>query len=150
MNTQIKTFPTNELLYNFQEFYESFSVESIDRLSSLYSESVVFIDPIHKIQGIKQLTQYFNQMCGNLSFCQFEFTDCCVSEGKASYRWVMHYRHPRISNNKLLTLKGASFIEYSDKIDLHEDYYDLGEMLYEHIPVLGKIINTIKSKVAKQ
>ncbi len=33
--------------------------------------------------------------------------------------------------------------------DLHKDYYDLGEMVYEHVPILGFIIRKIKGKLAK-
>ncbi|MBM3418431.1 MAG: transcriptional regulator [Bacteroidetes bacterium] len=31
----------------------------------------------------------------------------------------------------------------------HRDYFDLGEMVYEQIPVFGKIIKTMKSRMAK-
>ncbi len=36
-----------------------------------------------------------------------------------------------------------------DSIIYHKDYYDLGEMVYEHVPILGFVIKKIKGKLAK-
>jgi hypothetical protein len=41
---------------------------------------------------------------------------------------------------------GFSQISFEDnKVKHHRDYFDLGSMLYEQIPVLGLLIKKIKS-----
>jgi ketosteroid isomerase-like protein len=136
-------------LDTFKQYYENFDQGTIDGLDDVYAEDVVFVDPLHVITGRNSLKEYFRSMCANLTECRFEFIDEVINGGNACFKWEMHYRHPSIKGNKPLKLAGASFIEYSDKIDSHEDYYDMGAMLYEHVPVLGSTIRIIKSRIAK-
>ena len=134
----------------FKRFYGEFGQASIASLADVYCSDVVFTDPIHIIQGLDKLSDYFNNICGDLSECRFEFINEVVGPGHACFKWEMYYRHPRIKNNQPIQLTGASFIEYSDKVDSHEDFYDMGAMLYEHIPVMGSAIRMIKSKMAQE
>jgi hypothetical protein len=53
-------------------------------------------------------------------------------------------------NAKKITLDGTTQLGVDgDIIIYHKDYYDLGEMVYEHVPILGFIIKKIKGKLAK-
>ncbi len=134
----------------FKQYYQAFDRQLFDDLDQVYSDNVVFSDPVHEIQGLNTLKQYFKEMCGNLTDCQFEFVDEVVDENSACFKWEMHYRHPSIKRNKPLTLTGISLIKFSDKVEYHEDFYDMGAMLYEHIPVLGSAVRMIKSRLAKE
>ncbi|MGH1439720.1 MAG: nuclear transport factor 2 family protein [Cellvibrionaceae bacterium] len=133
----------------FKRFYQQFDQHSLDLLGDIYSENVTFSDPVHMIQGLQVLKSYFEGMCGNLSHCRFEFIDEVVGENNACFKWEMHYSHPSLKSNAPLKLIGATFIEYSDKIDAHEDFYDMGAMLYEHLPVLGSAVRLVKSRIQK-
>jgi hypothetical protein len=136
------------IISEFKHYYENFDKQSLDKLDTLYADTVEFTDPIHSIQGLVSLKRYFSTMCAGLTECQFEFVDEIIDEGRACFKWVMHYRHPALQRNAPLQLVGVSFIAFSDKIDSHEDLYDMGAMLYENVPVLGGIIRRIKSRVA--
>ncbi|MFT7222785.1 MAG: hypothetical protein ACI82Z_000313 [Cellvibrionaceae bacterium] len=137
----------NGALAAFKLFYESFDRESLNNLQNIYSDEILFIDPIHEIRGIERLERYFENMCGDLTYCRFKFVDEMIQPGRACFKWEMYYRHPKIKKNAPLHLSGTSFIKYSQKIDTHEDFYDMGAMLYEHIPVLGGAIRLLKSKI---
>ena len=53
-------------------------------------------------------------------------------------------------STNVITLDGTTQLKVEDeKIIYHKDYYDLGEMVYEHIPLLGSIIKMIKRRLAK-
>lgn len=138
------------LIVEFKQLYNTFDKDSLVSLGQLYSEDVTFADPLHVIQGLPALTQYFYAMCGNLTECRFEFIDEIVGQDSAFFKWHMHYRHPSIRANKLLTLTGATLIHFSDKIDRHEDFYDMGAMLYEHIPLIGSAIGFVKSRIIRK
>ncbi len=134
----------------FKQFYDELCEQSIDNLGNIYDQSITFSDPIHTINGLDALTRYFKTMCGNLSECRFIFTDEVIVEDGAFFKWEMHYRHPSLKSNQALQLVGASLIKFSgDKIISHEDFYDMGAMLYEHIPLLGSVIRLIKSRIEK-
>jgi hypothetical protein len=46
-------------------------------------------------------------------------------------------------------LNGVTELRFTDgKVQSHYDHYDLGAMLYEHLPVMGSLIKLVKSKVA--
>ena len=138
------------LLEEFKRCYESFGQHSLEKLDQIYAENVVFIDPLHHIHGKRQLKAYLRNLCQNLSECRFEFAEEIVSDNRVCFKWQMHYRHLSIKNNQELVLPGMSLISFSDKIDSHEDYYDMGAMVYEHIPLVGSAINLIKSRMVKE
>ncbi len=36
---------------------------------------------------------------------------------------------------------------WRDKVYRHRDYFDAGAMLYEHLPVLGRVVSWLKRRV---
>jgi hypothetical protein len=56
----------------------------------------------------------------------------------------MKYAHPKLNKGRIITIEGASLIRFNDKVYYHRDYFDGGQLLYEHIPVMGKLIQTLK------
>jgi hypothetical protein len=60
----------------------------------------------------------------------------------------MSYRHPRLaggqcdSSQRLLAL-----CCWRDKVYRHRDYFDAGALLYEHLPVLGRVIAWLKRRM---
>lgn len=40
-------------------------------------------------------------------------------------------------------------IRFSDRIFYHEDFYDVGAMIYQHVPVLGRIIRFINQRIGR-
>lgn len=138
----------SDLLTSFTDFYRQFDQCSLDRLNDLYDEQVVFKDPLHTLQGRRTVQDYFDKLCQDLSRCRFEFTSEVHGNQAVFYRWNMHYQHPRLGGNKPLVLEGGSLIEFSDKITRHEDFYDMGAMLYEHVPVVGGAIRLLKRRLA--
>ena len=140
---------SSDLLQEFKSYYQAFDQRGINQLDSLYSDEVVFTDPIHTISGLDNLKRYFHDMCANLTQCHFEFLDEMEADGRACFKWVMHYRHPSVARNKPLQLMGVSVIAFDDdKVTSHEDFYDMGAMLYERLPVLGSAIRMVKSRAA--
>lgn len=132
-----------------KRFYREFDKHSLNQLGDIYADDVTFSDPIHLVQGLDTLKSYFESMCGNLSECKFEFIDEVIGENNACLKWEMYYSHPSLKSNSKLQLSGATFIEYSDKVDMHQDFYDMGAMLYEHLPVLGSAVRLVKSRMTK-
>ncbi len=130
--------------------YTAFNAQAIGRLADIYHTDVVFADPIHKVKGLGALTQYFKHVCEG-SDSQFEFTATIVQGDQAFLRWVMHYSHPKLASGKALSLSGGSFLTLdstSGLIIAQEDYYDMGQMIYRHIPVVGWAIQKINQNLA--
>jgi hypothetical protein len=137
-------------LTKLKQYYESFGQASFDNLEDIYADDVIFTDPLHKISGVVALKEYFKSICSNLTYCQFTFTDEIVDKKSACLKWQMEYSHESLKNNARLTLTGVSLIHFlDDKITLQEDFYDMGAMTYEHVPLLGSAIRVVKARITK-
>lgn len=137
----------------FKAFYSDFKAADLARLEVFYAADVLFRDPLHELRGLAALRGYFEKSREPLAECRFEFTDLVAGAGAATprkycLRWRMHYRHPRLKGGARLLLNGASVLHAEEKILFHEDFYDMGSMLYEHLPLLGGVVSWLKKRVA--
>ncbi len=60
----------------------------------------------------------------------------------------MHLSHKRLNGGKPITLDGNSVITLDPQTKqaiYHRDYFDLGEFIYEQVPVLGFVIRKLKA-----
>lgn len=138
---------STEIVELFKRYYTDLMVLDLCHLDQLYDENVHFKDPIHEIRGLASLQDYFMDLCGNVKECRFEFLDILQSDNTAYIKWNMHYRHPKLQGGQLLTLKGVSQIQFDQRITYHEDIYDVGAMIYEHLPLMGLATKAIKKRL---
>lgn len=137
-------------LANFISTYERLSTDNLELLASIYDLEITFIDPIHQIQGFEKLSSYFAGLYQNLARCDFNIEEHIEQGNEASLFWKMTYQHPKLNKGQDVIVNGTSHIKFKgDKVIYHRDFLDLGAMLYEQLPVLGKIIKLIKEKAAK-
>lgn len=142
------------LLRQFKHFFSDLQGADLSTLDQLYARDALFKDPVHEVRGLVALQDYFTDLCGELQECRFEYLDelvSCSNTEMQAYRayikWMMHFRHPKLGG-KLIGVRGVSHIQYGEKIHFHEDIYDLGQMLYEHVPVVGGLTRWLKRRLA--
>ena len=137
----------SHVLTNFCRVYQELSVDNLHQLQEVYSENIEFVDAVETIHGIESLTEYFDHLYHNMQYCHFIIDNIIEQNDHACLIWRMEYAHHKINGGRKITVDGSSHLRFSDKIDYHRDYVDMGQMLYEHIPVVGRVIKGIKSKV---
>ena len=129
--------------------YRIFSVQSLALLPSIYRDDVRFADPVHQLHGLPALTAYLAGLAQNLAHCEFVYDAQTVAADSACICWNMHFRHRALRGGALLSLRGISRIGFDGgKIHSHEDFYDLGAMVYEHVPVIGTVTRFLKRRLA--
>jgi limonene-1,2-epoxide hydrolase len=138
----------NPAISAFRTFYESLDKDRLDRLGEVYDRDVVFCDPVHEIHGIDALRAYFAGMVGELTTCRFVIEDVLEGEGEACARWVMYFRHRRLRRGAEIAVPGVSYLRFRERVHYHRDYFDLGALLYEHIPILGVAVRALKNRLA--
>jgi len=131
----------------FKDYFRVLHESDLSDLRNIYSDGIVFKDPVHEIRGLSELEGYFTSMCADLSECRFEYLDELVSDSSAYIKWTMHFKHPRLGN-RLISVRGVSHLQISGKIDYHEDFYDMGAMLYEQLPLLGTVTRWLRLRLA--
>lgn len=137
-----------KLIEKFEAFYRDVSMETLQQLQSIYSDDAVLVDPISKHKGLSEITKYFQSLLENTQTCECIIEH--VSEQGAHYfvTWKMKIVHPQLNKGRMFDVNGVSHLKTRDnKLVFHRDYYDLGEMIYEHVPVLKHVIKTIKRRV---
>lgn len=143
----VKSYPV--WLDSFIFVYQKLSTDNLSMLKELYHKDVTFIDPMHKVEGFDNLYKYFSNLYQNLNACDFIIDDVVWEDSKASVFWTMSYLHPKLNKGKRVQVRGTSHIKgQADKVIYHRDYLDLGAMLYEQLPVFGKLTKWIKTKAA--
>ncbi len=134
----------------FKQLYRRFDAHLLDKLPDVYSPTIVFKDPIHELRGIDALRRYFAGLCDPELSCEFEITNEIVSHDQAFFQWRMIYQHPGLRAGKKLTLNGASLVKFNSNIFYHEDFYDMGAMVYQHLPLVGWVVKKINKRIAEQ
>jgi limonene-1,2-epoxide hydrolase len=136
------------IVEKFCLYYKEFSQDSIAGLDEIYHQKIVFEDPIGRVEGLDKLKPHFSNMMSNVSYCRFAITDVVSNDGQAFISWTMTFAHPKLNSYKEITVIGVSQIKFTDRITYHRDYFDLGSMFYEHVPILKKVIGVLKKRLA--
>ena len=138
------------LLEKFSSFYTNLASMQVSELASIYNEDVVFIDPIAKHEGLSAVENYFSKLLSNSQHCDFTIhTKQLNDSNNCTVTWTMKFTSSKMNKGKPISVDGITMLVIeNDKITYHRDYYDLGQMLYENVPLLGLIIKRIKRSLA--
>ncbi|MGF1786403.1 nuclear transport factor 2 family protein [Photobacterium swingsii] len=141
---------SDQVLENFITVYSQLGKDNLVDLEAIYHPDIVFEDPAHRIEGWDALHEYFAQLYSNITSCDFQIHHSLVDEKQAFVQWTMTFSHPDIEKGKSRTVEGCTRLELDgNKVVFHRDYFDLGEMIYEGVPLLGKVIRHIKTRLGQ-
>ena len=130
--------------------FNQFNGKNNEVLKSFYHPDIHFVDPIGEIRSLDKLSAYYHQMYMNLTSIQFEFRDSLHTGTSSFVTWKMTFSTKSLNQGRDIVVEGGSYLIFdasSDLVIYHRDYLDLGSMVYEHIPVIGKIIKIIRSRL---
>lgn len=136
-------------LQRFAQGFAGLDSEHLDALAELYSPDVQFRDPLHHVQGLPALRAYFTELYKQVEALRVDvhgFDE--VGEGCGYLRWTLHFRHPRLRGGAPISVDGCSYLRWRERVYLHHDYFDAGALLYEHLPLLGRLIAWLKRRLA--
>ena len=132
-------------LDRFMALFDTLQAGRMGLLDEVYSPDVVFEDPLHRVVGLAALKAYFDRLYEGVAEIRFEFGDVVAGDGRAMLSWTMHMRHGRLRPQETLALPGASAVRHGELVHYHRDYFDLGAMIYERVPVLGGLVRAVKA-----
>ena len=139
-----------QLLTELKVMYTGLTADNLSRLETLYAPEVVFEDPLHRVEGLAALTDYFYQMYQGVEEARFEFFHTSVDGDNAYLVWRFFLRHPRLARGRLMTVDGCTRLVMTDGlVSFHRDYFDLGAMVYEGVPLLGTLVRLVKRRMAQ-
>ncbi len=86
------------MLERMQDVYNRLNRDTVKDglLAELYDRDVVFVDPLHRIEGLDNLQRYFEGMYKNVEEISFRYLTEWEQNNEAMLRWEMTFRHPKL------------------------------------------------------
>ncbi len=132
----------------FCTFYNKLDKSSTKDLPEVYTADVRFSDPLHRIEGIDALIDYFDALYANVDSCHFDFAERQRCGDRAFVTWTLHLVHPKLAGGRKVQVPGCSRLHFRDnRVCDHRDYFDVGALLYEQVPILGSVIRRLKARL---
>ncbi|WP_416138273.1 nuclear transport factor 2 family protein [Halomonas sp. HK25] len=139
----------DERLEAFCAFFNKLDKSCTTELYRFYTPDVLFIDPLHRIEGARALEGYFATLYENVTACRFTFHERQISGDQAFTTWTMSLTHPRLDGGREIQVDGCSHLTFAEdgRVVRHRDYFDAGALLYERLPLLGGAIRLVKKRI---
>ena len=129
--------------------FNTLRADNIQILDNFYARKTKFIDPLGSHHGIDSVKNYYKNLYTNVKDIHFKFNDIVSSGNTHVLIWTMVLTAEGLNGGRPISLEGNSYIKFdeSDLVIYHRDYFDMGEFIYEHVPVLGWTIKQVKNRL---
>lgn len=136
---------TRAAVEQFKARFGKIGPELAENLDRLYTEDVAFRDPIATVHGLPDLQRYFARFAEASAGAHFEITDEVVTPGQAAVFWTMVL--VKSDGSEARRFQGVSHMKVRDRIYAERDYFDLGEAVYDHVPVVNWFTRLVRSRL---
>ena len=129
-------------------FFEHLEPGSIQNLNRHYAPDVRFKDPFNEVQGLEAVAQLFRHMFVQLDGPRFVVLDRVCQGRQAFLTWDFYFRFRRFDTVTEQVVRGATHLVFNDqgRVELHRDYWDAAEELYEKLPLVGGLMRWLKQR----
>lgn len=139
-----------DIIKRFTRFYQNVDEQAVASLNEIYSDNIVFVDPVAKHQGISAVEDYFKNLLENTESCECEIQNILSNANKHMVKWEMNFTHPKLNAGQNVQVEGVTELHTDgDKIIYHRDFYDMGQMVYEQVPLLKTVVKSIKKRLSQ-
>tara|TARA_R110000868_G_scaffold61524_2_gene186945 strand:- start:5751 stop:6269 length:519 start_codon:yes stop_codon:yes gene_type:complete len=133
-----------------REVFNQLRSTNTEILDNFYASDIVFVDPLGQINGLQSMKEYYQAMYKNVEEIRFEFKPDAINGDRHLATWVMYLRAKGLNGGEEIAVHGVSEIEFQTDSSLaiyHRDYFDMGEFLYQHVPILGSVIKLVRKQL---
>lgn len=128
-------------------YFEGLSPASLDALAAHYTPDAFFKDPFNQVRGVPAIRAIFQHMYDSLQQPRFVVRDIVADGDQCFLTWDFLFVSPGMGP-QTQTIRGATHLHFAadGRADLHRDYWDAAEELYEKLPVLGALMRWLKRR----
>ncbi len=140
-----------EALNAFVRFFEQLSRQDLVRLNTLYAPNARFKDPFNDVRGIAAISRIFEHMFDTLEQPHFVVTGRVQQDEQCFLIWEFRFRFRRFSPDQWQTIHGSTHLVFNStgQVELHRDYWDAAEELYEKLPWVGGLMRWLKHRASQ-
>ena len=125
------------ILEKFIGMYDVLRADNLSVLADVYHPDIVFIDPLHVVEGLDELTEYFQHLYVNVQSIEFDITDRYIKDNNGFVCWQMRYCHPKLNSGNEIVVDGHSKLTFlGGKVAHHRDYFDVASVSADPYPWL--------------
>ncbi|MFZ6850010.1 nuclear transport factor 2 family protein [Undibacterium sp. RuRC25W] len=137
-------------LQRLVHFFETLTPEQTRDLSTIYSVDAYFKDPFNDVRGLPAVTHIFQHMFVQVEKPRFKITSTVLQGDTAFLCWDFYFYMKKFNPDEQC-IRGATHVRFSEdgKVQMHRDYWDAAEELYEKLPLLGTLMRWLKRTANK-
>ncbi|MCK9985484.1 MAG: hypothetical protein AzoDbin1_01956 [Azoarcus sp.] len=128
------------------DFYATLTPQSLASLADFYAPDARFVDPFNDVTGLDAIAHIFRHMFATVEAPRFEVTSCLAGEREAMLAWTFRFGAGRACRE----IRGVTQLRFDagGRVIEHIDHWDPARQLYEHIPLIGCILRTLRHRLA--
>ncbi len=142
------TVQSNKRLQAFTKLFDQMKTVDLDKqISEAYAEKLYFNDTLVTLHDRSEVLKYIRHTQQQLDGINFKVLSCQDKGKDATVRWLMHNRFTVMGKALDIQTIGISHLRFNEdnKIILHQDFWDSMQGIYQHLPVIGGLLQWIKS-----
>ena len=135
------------------QLFETLTPAHLAQLSQWYTADARFKDPFNQVQGVAHVQSIFQHMFDVLENPRFVITNRIVQGDQCFVVWDFLFRYKSMQRGVDQHIHGGSHLVFKPgedgvwRIDLHRDYWDAAEEMYEKFPLVGGLMRWLKRQV---
>jgi nuclear transport factor 2 (NTF2) superfamily protein len=131
--------------------FNKFDGTNPETLDLFYSDDVLYTDPILSVSGLKEVKLLLTHTYKNVEMLNYEFSEFICENNKISASYVLSIQIKGLNGGSPYKVNGNSVFHFNRDglVKKHQDYFDLGSMVYEKHPLTSATILAIKAALGK-
>lgn len=133
-----------------KDAWDRLDANNLQVVDEFYDENLEFHDPVGSLKGRAKMKAYYQGLYKDLKSIKFEYLEFVTAEKSVAMTWRMTYATEKLNGGAPIVVDGMSLMKFGgpeDKVVYHRDYFDIGTMVYEHIPVLGWGVRKVRERL---
>lgn len=137
-------------LDKYARFIGSLSRESLETLPDFVMPDVHFRDPFNEVVGADKMAEIFVHMFDTVGDVRFEILHSALASAPDGDTGMLYWRLHSTLRKKPWSFEGMSRVQFNanGQVVSHFDHWDAAREFYEHFPVIGWALSSIRNKIA--
>jgi hypothetical protein len=135
---------------NIEKFFNGLNKDTMHLVDEFYDQNIEFHDPLINVKGRDQMNAYYKGLYDNVTSINFIFSEEVVQGDSHVVAWKM-IMESKLNNGKPTELDALSLIKFGgpeNKAIYHRDYYDMGQFVYQYVPILKNVIKYVNGRLS--
>lgn len=141
-----------QALARLQAYFAVLTPESVrERTQAVYAPGAYLNDTLVAIEGADRIQAYFSHALERAPVMQVQFIDHARVGPDYYVRWRMTVQAAGMNAGKPVVTYGMTQFRFDPegRVLVHKDFWDAATGFYEHLPVLGGVLRSIRAVVER-